>query len=42
MDKGIWQATVHRVAKDQTGLSMHAYTHTYYVSGPVLSAGKVE
>ena len=42
MDKGIWQATVHRVANDQTGLSMHAYTHTYYVSGPVLSAGKVE
>ena len=24
MDRGAWQATVHRVAKSQTGLDMHA------------------
>ena len=25
MDRGAWQATVHGVAKSQTGLSMHAH-----------------
>ena len=50
MDKGTWQAIVHRVAKGRTGLSTrtythtltHTHTHTHTVSGPVLSAEKVE
>ena len=29
MDKGAWQATVHRVAKSQTGLSDWACTHSF-------------
>ena len=28
MDRGAWRATVHRVAKSQTQLSMHALMHT--------------
>ena len=27
MDRGAWRATVHTVAKSQTGLSMHSRTH---------------
>ena len=29
MDKGAWWATVHGVAKSQTGLSTHTHTHTH-------------
>ena len=29
MDRGGWWATVHRIAKSQTQLSMHGYIHTY-------------
>ena len=29
MDKGAWQATVHRVAKSQTWLNDFTHTHTY-------------
>ena len=29
MDRGAWQATVHRVTKSWTQLSMHAYTYVY-------------
>ena len=28
MDRGAWQATVHRVAKSQAQLSAHTHTHT--------------
>ena len=28
VDRGAWQATVHRVAKSQTQLSTHTYSHT--------------
>ena len=28
MGRGAWWATVHRVAKSQTGLSTHTHTHT--------------
>ena len=28
MDRGVWQVTVHRVAKSQTGLSLHRHTCT--------------
>ena len=33
MDRGAWQATVHRVEKNQTGLITHAHTWglPYYV-----------
>ena len=31
MDRGAWQATVHGVAKSQTGLSS-TYTHGQYMS----------
>ena len=27
--RGAWQATVHRVSKNQTGLSTHTHTHTH-------------
>ena len=30
MDRGAWQARVHRVAKNQAGLSTHARTHYYF------------
>ena len=29
MDKGNWRATVHKVTKSQTRLSMHTHTHTH-------------
>ena len=29
MDRGAWWATVHRVAKSQTPLSIHEHTHTH-------------
>ena len=29
MDRGAWQATVHRVAKSQTQLNDGVHTHTY-------------
>ena len=32
MDRGAWWATVHRVAKSQTGLSDYTYLLTYCVS----------
>ena len=28
-DRGAWWATVHAVAKSQTGLSMHAHVHSF-------------
>ena len=28
-DRGVWQATVHRVTKDGTQLSTHTHTHTH-------------
>ena len=36
LDRGAWLATVHRVAKSQTGLkrlSMHAHHHCHHFSG---------
>ena len=31
MDRGAWQATIHRVAKSQTGLDMHAvHSHIWH------------
>ena len=30
MDRGIWQATVHRIAKSWTPLSEHACTHVLF------------
>ena len=29
MDRGTWQATVHRVTKSQTQLNTHTHTHTH-------------
>ena len=29
MDRGVWQATVHVVAKSWTRLIVHAHTHTH-------------
>ena len=29
MDRGLWQATVHGVAKSQTQLNTHTHTHTH-------------
>ena len=29
MDRGVWWATVHRVAKNQTQLSTYIHTHVY-------------
>ena len=34
MDKGSWWATVHRVAKSQTRLSMHTYVGTFQIATP--------
>ena len=39
MDRGAWQAMVHRVAKSQTQLkqlSVHTHTHTHTVGGCLL------
>ena len=37
MGRGAWWATVHRVAKSQTGLSTHTHTHTHTRGPFVLS-----
>ena len=33
MDRGTWQATVHRVTKSQTQLNTHTHTHTHWSRG---------
>ena len=40
MDRGAWQATVHRVAKSQTQLNDGVHTHTYTHIG--LSQGQYD
>ena len=32
MDRGAWQAIVHRVSKSQTWLNTHTYTHIFFCS----------
>ena len=46
MDRGAWQATVHRISKSQTQLKQHSLLHTHIpvwlvpLSAPSLQMGK--
>ena len=40
MDRGVWQATVHKVAKSKTRQSAHACTHTHTHTHTHTGAGR--
>ena len=42
MDRGGWQAIVHRVAKSWTQLSMHTHSHTFQLQRGSQIAGRLE